>query len=135
MCVQGCIWVRMTTSPSRCHVRISWLLWKFGLRGHAQWTFGHLDAAARDLADASAALADEPERPELASLRDAVADSQIRLSAARGDRAGLHTAIEAMLARSPIADIRLEVLMNDPQIRDLLPAERWDVLRRRHRPR
>jgi outer membrane protein TolC len=63
-----------------------------------------------------------------------VAEAQLRLAAARGDRVALREALARLLARSPIPAIRLEMVMNDPQIRAQLGAEEWAALQREHRP-
>ena len=110
--------------------------WALVLRGRAQLAFGHLDEAGRDLADAAAAVADEGHAlPERELQRDAVAEAQVGLAVARGDRVALREALGRMLVGSPIAEIKLERLMSDPQIRGQLGADEWAALQREHRAR
>jgi hypothetical protein len=109
--------------------------WALALRGRAQVGFGHLDEAGRDLADAAATLAGDGQAlPDREVLLEMVAEAQLRLAAARGDRVALREALARLLARSPIPAIRLEMVMNDPQIRAQLGAEEWAALQREHRP-
>lgn len=109
-------------------------VWALVLRGRAELGFGHIAAAERDLGDALAGLVD-PAMPDRELLRGIVAEVQVRVAAARGDRGALRSALGRVLADSPSPDIKLEVWALDPAVAAVLAPEDWAALRRAHRPR